>query len=132
MIRERLSLHGTVRPLEPESFLQSLQVPPDEIGLIKEKPVMRWLEGMHKWDRRYKVAHERVAWERERNERKALELLRKAKERGLLGDDGKAVFGGGKLGPLDLEGETPPQSAIAGRRDTVRIPHSFSYSCLIS
>ena len=45
MIRERVSTYGVVRPLEPETELQALKLSPDEIGVIKEGPVARYLEG---------------------------------------------------------------------------------------
>ena len=45
MIRERISIRGIVRPLEPESDLQGLQLEPKDIGVIKEGPVKRYLEG---------------------------------------------------------------------------------------
>lgn len=45
MIRERVSINGVIRPLNPESELQALNVDPEDIGVIKEGPVKRWLEG---------------------------------------------------------------------------------------
>jgi hypothetical protein len=36
MIRERISIRGVSRPLEPSEELQSLQLDRDEIGVIKE------------------------------------------------------------------------------------------------
>lgn len=39
MIRERVSMRGVCRPLEDASELPSLNMPLDEIGVIKEGPV---------------------------------------------------------------------------------------------
>lgn len=41
MIRERVSLHGECRALEPASELQALNMPLRETGVIKEGPVSR-------------------------------------------------------------------------------------------
>ena len=45
MIRERVDIHGVVRPMEPKEEIEALNIPPQEIGIIKEAPVMRWLAG---------------------------------------------------------------------------------------
>ena len=45
MIRERVSITGVVRPLEPASELAALNLDPEDIGLVKEGPVKRYLAG---------------------------------------------------------------------------------------
>lgn len=45
MIRERISTTGVVRPLEPEDQMSMLKVDKEDVGLIKEAPVKRYLAG---------------------------------------------------------------------------------------
>ncbi|KZT38355.1 alpha/beta-hydrolase [Sistotremastrum suecicum HHB10207 ss-3] len=124
-IRERVDLKGTTRPLEPASEIPAMQLPLREIGLIKERPANRWLQGQGKWDHRFRRKAEKIVKKRIRNSEKADRIVRNATMRGLLddltesgphqGDDWESRR---RWGPLDLRGENPPPSAIAGRRDT--------------
>lgn len=45
MIRERISITGIVRPMEPENEMQALTLDAEDLGLIKEGPVKRYLAG---------------------------------------------------------------------------------------
>lgn len=45
MIRERISVTGVVRPMEPESEMSMLQLDKEDLGVIKEAPVKRYLDG---------------------------------------------------------------------------------------
>lgn len=142
MIRERVDICGKVRPMEPREKLAALQLAASEIGLLKEAPALRWAAGQDKWDRVYSKHAERVLKQKSRNEEKAKHMLQSAVEQGFVhsshgrsdDDCGVAVkqekhlrkkTSLGKIqaerrwGPLDLEDERPPASAIAGRRDTV-------------
>lgn len=131
MIRERVDIRGKIRPLEPDNELQALQMPIEEIGVIKEGPVQRYLTGQALWDEKFKRQSKRVAKRRHRNEKYAKSMLEQAAQEGLLGrtfeehEDADDYDEAGnwadlsRLGPLNLEGENPPPSAIAGRRDTV-------------
>lgn len=163
MIRERVDVRGFLRPLEPETSLPALQVPPDEIGCIKEGPVERYLTGQTQWTKRFAKTARKVEKQRAKNESTAQKMLEEASSQGLLDlealqkkRDGlllKASRGGGSdqasitgsnralgwdaadvakraeqcrekwtwlvdFGPADLVDETPPPTAIAGRRDT--------------
>ncbi|RXK39917.1 hypothetical protein M231_02851 [Tremella mesenterica] len=80
MIRERVTTTGVCRPLESPSELGALTMPEDEIGMLKEGPVMRFLNGQALWDKRYKRTIRKVAKTRKRN----LELA-KNKDAGKLG-----------------------------------------------
>ncbi|TBU23510.1 alpha/beta-hydrolase [Dichomitus squalens] len=129
-IRERVNPLGHVRPMEPAEEVPALRLKPSEIGIIKEKPVRMWLEGQDEWDRRYKSQAEAVIRKRKHYQAKWEKLLEHAKQEGLFGEKDSlrsttsAVSTGGTIetdrrwGPLDLEGERPPPSAIAGRNDT--------------
>lgn len=133
MIRERVDIRGKIRPLEEAELLQALQLQQDEIGVVKEGAVKRYLTGQTKWDDKFKKEAKRVAKRRAKNEDRVKVMLDQAAKEGLLNElpqaedhevaegeddqtDGWADLV--RLGPLALKGETPPPSAIAGRRDT--------------
>ncbi|KAK0540437.1 hypothetical protein OC842_000466 [Tilletia horrida] len=130
MIRERVDIRGQIRGMEKESQMQALQLTPDEIGVIKEGPCLRYMAGQKIWDRKFKRTVKKVERARIDNEHKAAEILRKAYKQGLLGEAFASKQGeaGGKLseweewlantGPTTIIKETPPPSAIVGRRDT--------------
>lgn len=73
MIRERVDVHGKCRELEPASELEGLRMPAEEVGMIKEGPAKRYLDGQALWDRKFKRAIKRVAKHRKRNIRNARE-----------------------------------------------------------
>ena len=159
MLRERVDIHGQVRPMEPVEEIPALRIPPSQVGLIKEAPVRRWLQGQGLWDERYKRQSKKVKGERKKMEEAAEQIVRHATGQGLVVTTGRAETqtspgegGGGveqdavrpmippqgrrkssrsvltttgiidenrRYGPLDLDDEDPPPSAIAKRRDTV-------------
>ena len=43
MIRQRVDRHGRIFPLEPPSTLPALQMPANEVGVIKPDPVRKWM-----------------------------------------------------------------------------------------
>lgn len=45
MIRERVSIDGVVRPMEPEDSMSMLHLEVEDLGVIKEAPVKRYLAG---------------------------------------------------------------------------------------
>lgn len=135
MIRERVDIRGKIRPLEEAELLQALQMQQEEIGVVKDGAVRRYLTGQSKWDERFKKEAKRVAKRRIKNEERVQLMLEQAVKEGLLdqlpenapiehssktseGDDQADGWADlVRLGPLALAGETPPPSAIAGRRD---------------
>lgn len=124
MIRERVDVRGAVRPLEDEGDLQAIRLyldHPDQVGIIKEGPVRRYLEGQGIWDKRFKRTAKKVEKKREKNEEKARALLERASELGLLARNGHPAASHHHRLPDHLDvcasGETPPPSAVAGRRD---------------
>ncbi|PKS11404.1 hypothetical protein jhhlp_003167 [Lomentospora prolificans] len=90
MIRQRVTRHGTVLPLEPELELAGCILKPCDVGVVKEGPVRKWLAARDRWDSRYSRAKSKV------HKQLVKEMV-----------DGYLHFG---------DGETPPPSAIAGRR----------------
>ncbi|KAM0251503.1 hypothetical protein ACHAQJ_008124 [Trichoderma viride] len=56
MIRQRIARNGTILPLPLEDDLPGCNMKPNEIGVIKEGPVKKWLETKHSWDNKYASA----------------------------------------------------------------------------
>ena len=162
MLRERVDVHGKIRPMEPVEEMPVLRIPPGQIGLIKEAPVRRWLLGLGVWDKRFKARSKKVLKQRKEFEQKAEEIIRHVTGQGLVvntegdarpsreptgegvrvgegqdevrpklepqsrGKSSRSAFTttgvideNRRFGPLDLDDENPPPSAIAKRRDTV-------------
>lgn len=134
MIRERVDIHGVARPMETAEEIPALKMRPGQIGIIKEGPTIRWLKGQEDWDKRYKRSAERVMKRRSKIEAKTKLFLDNARAQGLiltgerpkvepsssrLHDESDRIQEDRRWGPLDLDDERPPPTAIANRRDTV-------------
>lgn len=98
--RERVSVKGVVRPLEPASDLDAMKMSPEFVGTMSVSAAERFIEG-HKLFRE-KFSHTAKAIERHR-----MENLRRAEN---YEEKGWAW-------PLD-EGEVPPPGCNVVRRDT--------------
>ncbi|KAJ7169077.1 hypothetical protein C8R43DRAFT_982176 [Mycena crocata] len=148
MIRERVSTHGVVRPLEPEAELAAFTLTPEKVGVVSELAIRRFLDGTQRWDRKFAGALKTVEKHRRRNlERAKKDTLRnmnvlqnfigremdaKAKEGAEGGSSGHSTDDttmGIKDGLLASSGswswawaldanERPPPSSIVSRRDT--------------
>jgi hypothetical protein len=129
--------------MEPPEEIKILQIPSSQIGLIKEAPVRRWMKGQEEWDKLYHSVAAKVPEQRQKYQKKAEEMLRDAREQGLqLSDEVEATLSrlpsaashisdatvnsaveiqeDRRWGPLDLDSERAPPSAICKRVDTVR------------
>ncbi|KAI0921632.1 hypothetical protein AcW2_006545 [Taiwanofungus camphoratus] len=82
MIRERVDVCGRVRSMEPKEEIDALRLRPQEIGVIKEAPVKRWLSGQELWDKKYRRVAQKAVLERRRYEAKATRLLKNAQDQG--------------------------------------------------
>ncbi|KAJ3972558.1 hypothetical protein EV361DRAFT_904837 [Lentinula raphanica] len=142
LVRERVDIRGVTRDMEPRNDILCLQLMPSQVGLIKEAPCTRWNAGQTKWDAKFSYEAKRALRHREKIERKIQTLLQNARDQGLLlvgesdtGDSAQArnasterstsanpkdctIREDRRYGPLDLDDERPPPSAIAKRRDT--------------
>lgn len=138
---ERVDIHGRVRPLECDTELQSLQIPKEEIGVIKQAPVKRWLEGQGASDNKWKHRGVKIERKREKISASTAKLVRDKADGGQRpvvdeaarksftdpikekedNDDGFYPDSYRRYTPFDLDGETVPPAAIAGRKDTVRV-----------
>lgn len=90
MIRQRVDRHGNISELEHESELHGCTLPIDEIGVIKEGTVKKWIVAKTRWDIKFAAAKRKVQRQR---------ILEYSK-------------GYQQFSP----GERPPPSALAGRR----------------
>ncbi|TFK71796.1 alpha/beta-hydrolase [Pluteus cervinus] len=127
MIRERVNIRGEVRPMEPKGEMPVLKIPPSEVGLLKEEPASKWKSGQDEWDRKFSRSAKRVEKQRQDISLKADKLVQNARQQGLVSSDAQSSDRSStssssrnerRWGPLDLAGETPPPTAIAGRRDS--------------
>jgi len=66
MIRERISISGTIRPLEPEHDLPALQIPPEHLGTVSERWVQRYIEGTEHHEKKFANRIKHLAKHRER------------------------------------------------------------------
>lgn len=94
MIRERVSIYGLIRQMEPASEIAALSLAPEEIGVIKPGPVQKFMTARGAHDRRYSRRKQKLQRERAR------EYARAEREGFAIGD---------------FEGDKPPPAALAGR-----------------
>jgi hypothetical protein len=90
MIRQRVDRHGDIYDLAPPSDLAALQLSPEEIGILKEGPVKKWLMRQEKWNKKF------ASTKRDLQRKRATQLAK-----GYVGLP---------------EGERPPPTALAGMR----------------
>ena len=89
MIRQRIDRNGNINPLPPPTELEALKLSASEIGVIKPGPVQKWMTAQRQWN-------EKFARQKRAVQKKRIQDM----ERGFEGFDG----------------ETPPPTALAGRR----------------
>lgn len=94
MIRERVSIYGLIRPMEPVSEIEALHLDPTEIGTIKPGPVGKFMRARGAHDRKYR-------------KRKAKLQRQRAREYARAEREGFAIG--------DFKGDKPPPAALAGR-----------------
>lgn len=156
MMRQRVDCRGKTREMEPEESIPCLQLPENEVCLLKEAPARLWCDQQKKWDKRFEATAKRIPRHRRNYEKKYEAAIRRALELGMIAtkdeEMGKSPNSTGqettqikfaidsdtnerRWNPLDLHDERPPPSAIAGRRDNVsqtRSRSSHSLKRLIS
>ncbi|KAF1925887.1 alpha/beta-hydrolase [Didymella exigua CBS 183.55] len=89
MIRQRVDRHGYIYALAPKEELVALSLPVSEVGVPKPGPVKKWMKASQQWNGKF--AKQKVKVQQQR-----------MKEM--------------KAGFERFEGETPPPTALAGRR----------------
>lgn len=140
MVRERVSTRGVLRPLESEAELSAFSVAPENVGVVSELAVRRFLDGTQRWDRKFAGALKTVEKHRHRNlERAKKDTVRnmnvlqnfigREADAKAAGDKANKTVMGVKDGLLAASGswswawaldanENPPPSSIVSRRDT--------------
>ncbi|KAI1387260.1 alpha/beta-hydrolase [Hypoxylon trugodes] len=89
MIRQRVGRHGSISSLAPATDLPGCTIDRNDIGVVKETPVRRWLEVRSQWDKRYGSIRAKI------HKRRLKEMA---------------------AGYVGFDGETPPPAALASRR----------------
>ena len=111
MIRECVTTHGVIRPLEPERDLPALH-DPSHLGLISPRWAQIYLAGIQRHEKKYAGTMRQIARRRER----AIALLRSqdsATEQGTGGGEGWSA-----AWALEDSEERPPPSSLVARCDT--------------
>ena len=135
-IRERVSIRGVVRPLEPEAELVALQLEADAVGAISGPSLRRYIQGKKKYDAKFSGTIRGIDKARKRNLKLAHEegdkslghlesYLQRVTEKS---DSGQNVLDSPRLQKVAAgswnwswaldEDEHPPPSSIVSRRDT--------------
>ncbi|GAA5859340.1 hypothetical protein JCM8547_001992 [Rhodosporidiobolus lusitaniae] len=99
MIRQRVSLYGIIRPLEPASELPGCTMNPEEIGRLHAIPVRKWLTQRAEWDTKYAA------------DLKRFQDLKTADR--ILAEEGGFLLG-------QFKGENPPLTAVAAWWDQTK------------
>ncbi|GAA5980302.1 hypothetical protein JCM10908_001605 [Rhodotorula pacifica] len=116
MIRERISITGVVRPMEPESEMSMLHLDKEDLGVIKEAPVKRYLAGKAVLDRHFSRTYKKVQRKREKHLRKSMqeEATRITKRLATMKkQQSPSASGSGTQTPVSPN-ETVPQNAAQG------------------
>ena len=111
MIRECVTTHGVIRPLEPERDLPALH-DPSHLGLISPRWAQIYLAGIQRHEKKYAGTMRQIARRRER----AIALLRSqdsATEKETGGGEGWSA-----AWALEDSEERPPPSSLVARCDT--------------
>lgn len=95
MIRQRVTRHGIIYPLTPQSEIAALALDPATIGSIKPGPVKKWLAKRKEMETRFGNEKRKV------QKKRAKELAQ---------------------GYDDIPGECPPPTALVGRRRKGVVP----------
>jgi hypothetical protein len=122
MIRERVAIHGAVRPLEAEEDLPALQVVPEILGAIPKHLVWRYIAAKERHKKKYVTRINHIAKRRDR----AIAKLRQSSQICRNDSEEAAVSSGWSLHwALDAD-ELPPPSSLVARCDTAQ---AFKLAC---
>ncbi|KAG9001387.1 hypothetical protein FRB94_004799 [Tulasnella sp. JGI-2019a] len=71
MIRERISTRGVIRPLEPASEISACITPLEEVAVLNERSVRRYIDGQTAWGKKFSGVTKSIEKSREKNLRLA-------------------------------------------------------------
>jgi len=89
MIRQRIDRHGYIYPLPPKEELVALNLPVADVGVPKIGPVSEWMKAQQEWNSKFSKQKIKIQKQRIKDLKKGFE---------------------------GFPGETPPPTALAGRR----------------
>jgi len=89
MIRQRIDRHGRIYALAPKEELVALNIPSVDVGVPKTGPVSKWMKAQSQWNNKFSKQKIKIQKQRIKDMQKGFE---------------------------GFEGETPPPTALAGRR----------------
>jgi hypothetical protein len=89
MIRQRIDRHGRIYALAPKEELIALNIPSIDVGVPKTGPVSKWMKAQSQWNNKFSKQKIKIQKQRIKDMQKGFE---------------------------GFEGETPPLTALAGRR----------------
>jgi hypothetical protein len=89
MIRQRIDRHGHIYALAPKEELIALNIPSIDVGVPKTGPVSKWMKAQAQWNNKFSKQKIKIQKQRIKDMQKGFE---------------------------GFEGETPPPTALAGRR----------------
>jgi hypothetical protein len=89
MIRQRIDRHGRIYALAPKEELVALNIPSIDVGVPKTGPVSKWMKAQAQWNNKFSKQKIKIQKQRIKDMQKGFE---------------------------GFEGETPPPTALAGRR----------------
>ncbi|RAR02202.1 alpha beta-hydrolase [Stemphylium lycopersici] len=89
MIRQRIDRHGRIYPLATKEDLPALNIPSVDVGVPKKGPVSKWMKAQTQWNNKFSKQKIRIQKQRIKDMQKGFE---------------------------GFEGESPPPTALAGRR----------------
>ncbi|KAI0253635.1 hypothetical protein BJV78DRAFT_1190869 [Lactifluus subvellereus] len=112
MIRERVAIHGAVRPLEGERDLSALQMVPELLGAISERWVWRYIAAQERQEKKFSAHIKHIAKRREC----AIAKLRRGSQS--RPPEEAAVSSGWSLAWALHADERPPPSSLVARPDT--------------
>ncbi len=89
MIRQRIDRHGRIYALAPKEDLVALNIPSIDVGVPKTGPVSKWMKAQAQWNNKFSKQKIKIQKQRVKDMQKGFE---------------------------GFDGETPPPTALAGRR----------------
>jgi hypothetical protein len=127
MIRERISITGIIRPLEPEHDLPALQILPEHLGTVSERWVQRYVASTEHHEKKYRKQikdlvkrRERANVQHVRGSQECLAALHGCRMKTTRKRKGKGKgknTSGLHAWALEVDDERPPPSSIVARRD---------------